>query len=76
MRRVGQFAGSGTLATETLNDWLRDHPEVTLVGIKPIMSEMSNITTIFAIVEMPEMPETVVENKNVENKKVENKEKE
>ena len=70
MRRVLVFKDREKPAHVKVNEWLANHPEVTLVDFKPFMLG-TNFTAIFAIVEMPEMPETTVENKKVENKEKE-----
>lgn len=58
MRKVAKFAGTGNSAVAKLNKWLDNHPEVTLVEIKPFIFEES-YDVIFAIVDISE---TAVEN--------------
>ncbi len=50
MRRIVMFKDHEKPAYTRLNDWLIEHPDMTLVDIKPVLSG-TNTVTIYAIVE-------------------------
>ncbi len=56
MKRVVSFKDYEKAPCNKLNAWLRDHPDVTLVDIKPVVSK-TDLVTLYAIVEVNEKNE-------------------